>query len=90
MKLEWTLIARTDRVRIAHTIAQDSPSAARKLDIRLETSADALLDYPYRGRSGRLEMTRELVVHPSYILVYEVDGDTIRVLTVIHAAQRWP
>ena len=90
MKLEWTATARTDRVRIARTIAQDNRSAARKLDIKLATSADGLLDYPQRGRLGRLENTRELVVHPNYILVYEIDADTVRILTILHAAQLWP
>jgi len=44
VKLEWTATARTDRVRIARKIAQDNRSAARKLDIKLATSAGGLLD----------------------------------------------
>ena len=34
--------------------------------------------------------TRELVAHPNYILVYRLKPDLIEILTVIHAAQRWP
>jgi len=32
----------------------------------------------------------ELLVHPNYILVYEIDADTIPILTILHAAQLWP
>jgi addiction module RelE/StbE family toxin len=90
MKLRWTSTAREDRARIARTIAADSVSAARKLDLRFEQSADRLLTYPELGRPGRLAASREMVVHQNYILVYEVDGETILILTILHAAQRWP
>ncbi|EEW1328572.1 type II toxin-antitoxin system RelE/ParE family toxin, partial [Escherichia coli] len=29
---------------------------------------------PYKGRNGRVEGTRELVIHPHFVLVYEVDS----------------
>ncbi|MFO1210519.1 MAG: type II toxin-antitoxin system RelE/ParE family toxin [Amaricoccus sp.] len=34
--------------------------------------------------------TRELVAHPSYRLIYNVRGDTVRILRVLHTARRWP
>lgn len=90
MRLRWTATALDDLRGITLTVARDSPKAALKLEHRLVSSARALPTYPYRGRKGRLEQTRELVVHPNYLLVYEIDGDIVRILTVIHAAQRWP
>ncbi len=44
---------------------------------------------PYAGRPGRVEGTRELVVHESYLVAYEI-ADTINILTVRHAARLWP
>jgi plasmid stabilization system protein ParE len=43
------------------------------------------------GRSGRIKATRELVlVDVPYIVPYHVTGETVEILTVMHAAQRWP
>lgn len=49
-----------------------------------------LLDHPMLGRLGRMTGTRELVVHANYILVYDVKGDQVRVLRLLHAARQWP
>ncbi|MEJ2042408.1 MAG: type II toxin-antitoxin system RelE/ParE family toxin [Reinekea sp.] len=46
--------------------------------------------YPKMRRPGRIEGTRELVVWANYIVVYEVDAFTIRILRVLHAEQQWP
>lgn len=42
------------------------------------------------GRPGRRKGTRELVAHPSYLLIYDVSGRTIRILRVMHTARQWP
>jgi len=90
VNLQWTTASHAARARITRTIAQDNLSAARKLNKKFQDSARGLLAHPYRGRKGRVDGTRELVVHPNYLLIYEIDGETIRILTVLHAAQRWP
>lgn len=30
------------------------------------------------------------VVPPNYIMVYRIESETITILRVLHAAQRWP
>jgi len=43
------------------------------------------------GRVGRVKGTRELVLADiPYIIPYRVVGGEIEILTVMHAAQRWP
>jgi len=32
----------------------------------------------------------ELIPHESYRLVYEIDGDVVWILTLVHTARRWP
>ncbi|HAV9932718.1 type II toxin-antitoxin system RelE/ParE family toxin [Escherichia coli] len=47
---------------------------------------------PYKGRNGRVEGTRELVIHPHFVLVYEVDSQwgKVYILRVLHTVQKWP
>lgn len=90
MKLVWTRPAREDRKAIREYIAADSPSAALDLDELLSEKAARLVDYPDLGRPGRLQGTRELVAHQNYILIYDVTGDLVRALRVLHAARQWP
>jgi hypothetical protein len=60
------------------------------LDELLSEKAGLLLDHPGLGRVGRVPGTRELVVHRNYILIYDMAGDVVRVLRVLHAARQWP
>ena len=90
LKLVWTRAAALDRQRIRAHIAGDSPRAALRLDMLISEKAGLLADQPRLGRPGRVEGTRELVVHPSYVLIYEVRRDAVRVLRLLHAARRWP
>jgi toxin ParE1/3/4 len=49
-----------------------------------------LAAHPSIGRPGRVEGTRESVIHPSYVLVYRTSAEAIDILTVRHVAQKWP
>jgi plasmid stabilization system protein ParE len=49
-----------------------------------------LADHPPLGKSGRIPGTRELIPHESYSLVYEVDGETVWILALLHTARLWP
>ncbi|HAV2370598.1 TPA: type II toxin-antitoxin system RelE/ParE family toxin [Escherichia coli] len=46
---------------------------------------------PYKGRNGRVEGARELVIHPHFVLVYEVDSQwgKVYILRVLHTTQKW-
>lgn len=44
----------------------------------------------WSGRSGRVGRTRELVVHRRYIIIYDIRGDAIRVIRILHTARQWP
>ncbi|NNM68654.1 MAG: type II toxin-antitoxin system RelE/ParE family toxin [Gallionella sp.] len=90
MKLVWSRPAREDRKAIREYIAADNPSAALDFDELLSEKAARLVDHPGLGRPGQLNGTRELVAHRNYILIYDVAGDFVRVLRVLHAARMWP
>lgn len=90
MELFWTPEAIQDRSEIYDYIEADNPVAALTLDELFAEKARYLVDHPGLGRPGRVAGTRELVVYPNYILVYDVAGNRVRVLRVLHAARQWP
>lgn len=90
MELHWTPEATTDREVIYDHIEARNPVAALALDELFEEKAGRLVDHPHMARAGRVPGTRELVVHQNYILVYDVTGEMIRVLRVLHVARQWP
>lgn len=90
MRLFWTPEATQDRDEIYDYIEADNPTAALALDELFAEKAGRLIDHPGLGRPGRVAGTRELVAHHNYILVYDVVGESVRVLRVMHAARQWP
>jgi plasmid stabilization system protein ParE len=42
------------------------------------------------GRQGKIPGTRELIPHESYRLVYEIAGESVWVLALVHTARQWP
>jgi len=47
--------------------------------------------FPNRGRQGRVEGTRELVLAPlPFIVVYRVKTDAVEIVRVYHGAQDRP
>ena len=56
----------------------------------IETSVLPLARYPDMYRSGRVEGTREIVVHPNYIVVYRATTTAVEILRVLHARQQYP
>jgi addiction module RelE/StbE family toxin len=90
VKVVWTPEAERDREDIWVYIAADNPRAAARMDERFSEAAARLADHPQLGHPGKIAGTRELVAHESYRLVYETDGDTVWVLTLVHTARQWP
>ncbi len=92
MKLIWTEPALADRDHIVRYIAADNRNAAIKIDTLMDETAESLVHTPQKGRLGRVEGTRELVIHRNYILVYgyDIENTTIYVVAVLHSAQQWP
>ena len=89
-KLVWTRAARMDRASLYDYIEAENPRAAVELDERFDRRAGQLATNPMIGRAGRVRNTRELVVRPNHVLVYDIDGDTFRILRVLHGARQWP
>ena len=88
--LLWTPEAIDDREQIYSYIEADKPLAALALDELFDEQAALLIAHPYIGKPGRVAGTRELVVHKSYLLVYDLHEGALRILRLLHVARQWP
>lgn len=57
---------------------------------RFSRALERLPDHPLAYREGMVPGTRELVVHPSYVLIYRVGAGEIRIVSVLHTSQQYP
>ena len=71
-------------------IAAQNPVAAENLATEIERKLELLVQFPEIGRKGRVVRTRELVVHPNYIVIYAARKHTIDLIRFVHARQRYP
>ena len=90
MRVLWASGAEQDRADIIDHISDDNPLAAIRMDELFAEAAGRLADHPHLGQAGQIPGTRELVPHESHRLVYEVQGDTLWILALVHTARMWP
>jgi len=90
VRVVWTPEAEQDRDDVWDYIATDNVAAAARMDGLFSEVVAQLAGFPLMGRAGKIAGTRELILHESYRLVYEVDGETVWVLALIHTARQWP
>ena len=91
MRVRWTRRSLRALDGIAERIAQDRPLAAGRVVLRIREAVDQLSLYPFLGRSGRVAGTRELIVAGTpFIVPYRIRDDVVEILSVLHAARRWP
>ena len=91
MQLRWTDEAAHDLERIADYLLEHAPDRAQDLIQRVYDAPTSLLTFPNRGRPGKREGTRELVLAPlPYIVVYTVRREVVFVVRILHGAQQWP
>jgi plasmid stabilization system protein ParE len=87
----WTAPARAQIAELYDYIAESSLSAADHQVATIADSANRLAIFSEIGRPGRRSGTRELVIAGTpYIVVYRIRESTVRILAVMHGAQRWP
>jgi toxin ParE1/3/4 len=91
MRLRWTEEAADDLERITDYLFENAPGRAADIVRGIHDAPSALLQFPHRGRPGRKEGTRELVLSPlPYIVVYQIVEGVINIVRILHGAQKWP
>ncbi|MEK6789084.1 MAG: type II toxin-antitoxin system RelE/ParE family toxin [Pseudomonadota bacterium] len=89
MRVDWRPEARAELWEILDYIAERNPRAADDLFFAIESVTSSLPQHAYLYRAGRVAGTREIVVHPNYLVVYRVT-DCVEVIAVLHARQAYP
>lgn len=91
-RIVWTDPALEDLEGIRAYIARDSESYANALVLEVVEAVERMARFPRAGRfvpelhDGH---TREILVG-NYRIAYDMVGDTVRVLAVLHCARRFP
>jgi toxin ParE1/3/4 len=90
LPVAWRAQARADLEEILSYIAERNEWAAGSLLEAIEQATSQLPLHPYLYRHGRVDGTREIVVHPNYIVIYRVELTVIEVVAVLHSRQQYP
>jgi toxin ParE1/3/4 len=87
----WSPTALGHLQAIYDYILPDNPAAVIDVHEEIERAAGLVRDTPRLGHPGRVADTRELVVPASqnYIIVYEIEGQRVHILAVMHGRQQW-
>ena len=84
------MAAADDLEEISNYLYLHHPSFAASTVLRLYDAAKSLKTFPYTGRVGKKNGTRELVLAPlPYLLIYAVDADSVHILRFMHTSQDW-
>jgi toxin ParE1/3/4 len=88
MEVVWASPALRDLHAHFDYLAERNPAAALRMEDAVRRAVEGLGEHPYRGRPGRIQGTRELVLSGlPYVVVYSVAEVRVTVLRVHHSAQ---
>jgi addiction module RelE/StbE family toxin len=91
MRLRWTPAAADDLEAIAGYLSRHFPSFTQTTLQEIYETIASLRSLPHRGRMGREEGTRELVIaRLPYIVVYRIKAEAVEILHIYHGAQQRP
>jgi addiction module RelE/StbE family toxin len=86
----WLETASHDLDEILGHIEDRNLLAALNLQTEIEHAVSQLPQHPYLYRLGRVPGTREMVVHPNYIVVYRIARSAVEILNVLHSRHQYP
>ncbi len=90
-KVKFSKSAVQDLNSIQKYIYENNRAAAQKVVSHIINSIESIIAInPAAGRAGRILGTRELVINKyPYLVPYQVRGDCVYVLRVLHTSRKW-
>jgi len=87
----WEKESLNDREKIFEFLFDFNPNAAEKTDQIIESKVENLLEQPLMGVQRDIFRGRVLIIpEVSMIVSYWLDGETIRIMRVLHQKQKFP
>jgi len=91
MDVRWLRKALRNLEQLHTYICENNPEAATSTVLKIQAAVTQLAKFPYMGRTGRVEGTRELVISKTpYFVVYRVKNNEVHILRVLHNARKYP
>ncbi|MDZ8024066.1 MAG: type II toxin-antitoxin system RelE/ParE family toxin [Nostoc sp. DcaGUA01] len=91
MQIKWLRRALRNLEQAHSYISKENPEAAQEVILKIQLAASQLENYPFMGRPGRVEGTRELVISSTpYIAIYRIKEESVEILRVLHTSKRYP
>ncbi len=91
MIVRYTRQALADLDEAREYIAVERPDTAQAIGPRIREAIAGLAQFPDRGRGGRVQGTRELVIPGTpFIVAYRVGTGHVDVPAILHGARQWP
>jgi len=90
LAVRWSDEATIDLAEIVAYIEARNANAAQRLHADVVATVETLGERPFMYRPGRVAGTREALVRPNYLIVYQVGTQFLDVLRVLHTARQYP
>ncbi|WP_341527456.1 type II toxin-antitoxin system RelE/ParE family toxin [Nostoc sp. UHCC 0302] len=90
MQVKWLRRALRNLEQTHSYILKENPEAAQGVILKIQSAVTQLENYPFMGRPGRIETTRELVISSTPYIIYRVKEESVEILRVLHTSKRYP
>ncbi len=92
MHIQFEDEAQADLENIRSYLEPKNPTACQKVLISIAATIDQLENFPFLGRHGRVDETREIsVTKYNFVIVYTLpDEYNIHIHRILYTRQQWP
>ncbi len=90
MRIEWAEEAANQFEKEIDYISKENPIAGNKVSANILRNIDLLQTMPQMGRPGKMQGTRELVIHDlPYFVRYRTNKEKIQILNIFHTSRKY-
>lgn len=91
LNIKYTKLAIQDLNDSYDYIFKDNPRAAHTVIEKIELTVSKLAEFPHMGHQGRVKGTFELAaLDTPFMIIYMFDETTLKIVSILHMARRYP